>query len=47
MIADGLDVSLLGMSYLGRLTRFELWEPAAAERRIEEARRAIAARGGA
>lgn len=23
VIADGLDVSLLGMSYLGRLTRFE------------------------
>jgi len=36
-----------GVAFLGRLTRFELWEPAAAERRIEEARRAIAARGSA
>lgn len=33
-----------GVSFLGRLNWFELWEPAAAERRIEEARRAIAAR---
>ena len=23
VVAEGLDVSLLGMSYLGRLTRFE------------------------
>jgi MraZ protein len=35
------------VSFLGRLNWFELWEPAAAERRIEEARRAIAARGAA
>ena len=33
-----------GVAFLGRLNWFELWEPAAAERRIEEARRAIAAR---
>lgn len=33
-----------GVAFLGRLNRFELWEPAAAERRIEEARRALAAR---
>ena len=36
-----------GIAFLGRLTRFELWEPAAAERRIEEARRIIGARDGA
>jgi len=36
-----------GIAFLGRLTRFELWEPAAAERRIEEARRIIASRDGA
>lgn len=33
-----------GVAFLGRLNWFELWEPAAAERRIEAARRAIAAR---
>jgi MraZ protein len=36
-----------GVAFLGRLAWFELWEPAAAERRIEEARRAIAARTAA
>lgn len=35
------------VSFLGRLNWFELWEPAAAERRIEEARRALAARTAA
>ena len=33
-----------GVAFLGRLNRFELWEPAAAEARIEEARRTLAAR---
>ena len=36
-----------GVAILGRLNWFEIWEPAAAERRIEEARRAIAARAAA
>jgi MraZ protein len=36
-----------GVAFLGRLNWFEIWEPAAAERRIEEARRAIAARTAA
>ena len=36
-----------GVAFLGRLNWFEMWEPAAAERRIEEARRAIAARTAA
>ena len=36
-----------GVAFLGRLKWFELWEPAAAEARIEEARRAIADRVGA
>jgi len=36
-----------GVAFLGRLTRFEMWEPASAERRIEEARRTIASRDGA
>lgn len=35
------------VAFLGRLNWFELWQPAAAERRIEEARRAIAARTAA
>lgn len=35
------------VAFLGRLNWFELWQPAAAERRIEEARRAIAARSAA
>lgn len=34
-----------GVAFLGRLNWFELWEPIAAERRIEAARLAIAARG--
>jgi MraZ protein len=32
------------VAFLGRLKWFELWHPAAAERRIEEARRSMAAR---
>lgn len=35
------------VAFLGRLNWFELWQPAAAERRIEEARRIIAARAAA
>ncbi len=35
------------VAFLGRLNWFELWQPAAAERRIEEARRAIATRAAA
>lgn len=35
------------VAFLGRRNRFELWEPAAAERRIEEVRREIASRPAA
>ncbi|MBX9750282.1 MAG: cell division/cell wall cluster transcriptional repressor MraZ [Roseococcus sp.] len=35
------------VAFLGRLNWFELWQPAAADRRIEEARRALAARAAA
>ena len=41
MAHAGLDE---GVTFLGRLTHFELWEPAAAETQIEAARARLAAR---